>query len=205
MGEAKSLNQAFHMHLGRFFSPIRVWALGSVLVSSAFAASLPAKFSGVDLATGQRAEIALAAPDKKGTIFVFISGKCPCSKAHEKHLKALAAEFAADFRIVGVNANQNEDEAGGREHFGPLALGFPVVRDEKAKLADALGALKTPHAFVVAPDGRTVLYRGGVSDSHKAESAGRLYLRETLLALREGKPVPEAETRVLGCYINRGK
>lgn len=177
--------------------------LSFVLVSaSAFAvAHPPATLQGVDLSAGTKKEVSLA-KSTKPTVVIFMSSKCPCSKSHEAELKAMATEFPGA-QFVGVQSNSDETEAKGMEHFKSAALGFPVIHDPKSKIADSFGAEKTPHVYIVAAGGKEVIYQGGVTDAHRANQAKVFYLKETLAALAQGKKVPQAETKALGCYIKR--
>lgn len=136
---------------------------------------------------------------KKGAVVVFVSTRCPCSASHEPSLRALAREFR-DFSFVGLVANSGEEPGAIHAHFAGAGLGFPVLRDEGGAVAKRLGALKTPHAFVFAASGERV-FAGGVDDSHRADQAKRLFLKEALAALDKGERPPVGEARALGCYI----
>lgn len=160
----------------------------------------PVPLTGRDLVKGSPVTIDPAA-SAKGTVVVFVSSKCPCSQSHEPTVAKLAGRFK-DFTFLGVNANADETEAEAKEHFAKAALPFPVVRDEGGKLADRLGALKTPHAFVLGRDGE-VLFSGGVDDSHLAESASEHFLADALSAIRDGKAPARKQVRALGCVIQR--
>lgn len=136
-----------------------------------------------------------------GTIIVFVSAKCPCSASHEVLLKELASEFK-EFNFVGIHSNSDEDTETTKAHFSEAALPFPVLQDRKNSLGNQLGALKTPHAFVLGKDGR-ILYQGGVTDSHVGSTAKKHFLKEVLEDLRASKPLRHKEGRALGCYIQR--
>jgi len=139
----------------------------------------------------------------KGTVVVFLSSKCPCSASHEPKLKALAREFKPlGFEFVGIHSNSDEPADVSKAHFEKAALGFEVREDEEGKLADSLGALKTPHAFVLNTEGK-VLFQGGVDDSQTAESAKKQFLRDALEDIRGGREPRVAMARALGCMIKR--
>lgn len=137
----------------------------------------------------------------KGTVVVFMSAKCPCSASHESLLKEMASQFK-DFNFVAIHSNSDENSAMTKEHFAKVAFPFPVIQDSKSRLANELGALKTPHAFVLSPSGE-VLYQGGVTDSHVGPSAKKLFLKDALEDIQSGKPVRIKEGRALGCFIQR--
>ncbi len=148
----------------------------------------------------------LSVPDlrqKKGLVAIFLSAVCPCSNSHIKELKDLASQYS-DFQFVGIHSNTDEGPEMTKKYFETAALPFTVIQDEKAQIADAFGALKTPHAFIVAADGK-VLYQGGVSNSHDLDRSDRKFLREALGDLKENRPVKTREGRTLGCAISRGE
>lgn len=176
------------------------WAFFS-LGLSAYASPSP-KMEGNDLRTGKVATIELAQASK-GTVFAFLSAKCPCSASHESVLESLRAKYEPlGFRFYGIHANQDEPAAMATEHFRASALTFPILTDSGAKIADDFGALKTPHIFVVNPKGE-ILYQGGVDDSHQAAMAKRHYLADALDALASGRSPETTRTRSLGCVISR--
>ena len=137
----------------------------------------------------------------KTSVVVFLSSKCPCSGSHVGHLAELSKEFK-EVQFVGIHSNQNESMEKGDAYFKQVKLPFPVLRDPKAKMANQLGALKTPHVFLLAANGE-VQFAGPVSDSSKFGEAETFYLRDSLQALRDGKSLPKVAKRPLGCYIIR--
>lgn len=137
---------------------------------------------------------------KGRAVVVFLSSRCPCSQSHEKSLAGLAGEFP-EFRFVGIVSNGDEPMDSIRSHFKEASLPFPVVRDGDQSLANQLGALKTPHAYVFS-EGKLV-FQGGVDDSQVASKAARHYLQTALTQVREGRqPTPDS-ARTLGCLIRR--
>lgn len=142
-------------------------------------------------------------PDEsKGTVVVFLSSKCPCSASHEKILKDLALS-AKNFRFIGIHSNTDENEALTEAHFKEAELPFQVIQDDNAKLANHLGAIKTPHTFVFNNKGELV-YQGGVTDSHIGPQAKKQFLKEVIEDIQAGVLPRHKEGRTLGCYIQRG-
>ncbi|WP_373997637.1 redoxin family protein [Bdellovibrio bacteriovorus] len=160
--------------------------------------ALPA-FDGSDV-TSQK-EFKFSTADKEATVLIFVSAKCPCSASHESLLKNLATEYK-DMQFVGVHSNSDETLEETKQHFAEAQLPFPVIQDRKSKLANELGALKTPHAFVFNKKGELV-YHGGVTDSHVGPSAKKFFLKEVLEDIHAGKAPRHKEGRALGCYIQR--
>jgi peroxiredoxin len=168
----------------------------------AFAGTIPREFAAMDLLTHQTKAISWSQASH-GTVVVFLSSRCPCSSSHEESLKKLHQEFASQgFNFIGIHSNQDESTSEAETHFKQVSLPFPVLQDDGAKLANALGALKTPHVYVLSPSGE-LLFQGGVDDSHIAQIAKKPYLKNALLQIQQGQRPDPSEVRVLGCVIKR--
>lgn len=144
--------------------------------------------------------LSFAKPDVK--VVVFLSSRCPCSKSHEASLRDLYQAFAPQgVKFEGLNSNQDENPEEAKSYFTRAGLGFDVKRDPGAKRANKLGALKTPHAFVLVDD--NVFFRGGIDNSREAKRATEFYLREAIDAAVAGRKPQWTEARALGCVIRR--
>ena len=156
--------------------------------------------AGIDLRTGTH----FSSPtplSSKGLVVIFLSAKCPCSRSHENAIDKLAKEFS-EFSFVGVHSNSDEDEGLAGLHFKEAGFSFPVISDKQAKIANELGALKTPHAFIVGPKGEC-WFNGGVDDTNDGSKAKNNYLKDALSDIREGKEPRKKTARTLGCVIKR--
>lgn len=139
----------------------------------------------------------------KTTVLIFLSSICPCSNSHVEEIKRLKNDFP-EFEFIGVHSNADEDLMSAKEYFAEKKLNFPLIEDEKSKLANQFKALKTPHAFVINSKGET-LYQGGVTSSSSFDEKNQNYLREALTDLREGKKIRTTSSRPLGCMIARAR
>lgn len=135
----------------------------------------------------------------KPQIFLFVSAKCPCSQSHEEPLAHLVKEFP-EYSFRFFHANQDEDFAQAKAHF--LGKNIFLEQDKGAALADLFSAFKTPHAYIVSPEGK-ILYNGGVSESAVFKPVDNFPLRQALLDLRAGKLNQLRKIRTLGCIIKR--
>jgi peroxiredoxin len=158
-----------------------------------------AVISGQSLLHGGNINIASG---KLGTVVIFMSAKCPCSNSHLNVVKKLAQDFK-DYNFVAVHSNSDESVDQAKNYFSAAGLPFPVIEDAGDKIADEYKAFKTPHAFLIAADGKTV-FKGGVTNSHEGESAEKNYLRDALSDVQAGRAVKVSEARTLGCAISRG-
>ena len=164
-------------------------------------AEIPSEIKGKDLFKGSQSSVATHFSDKKALVVVFMSARCPCSNSHFPVMTKLAQKYK-DVRFLAVHANTDEPVKEAQSYFKLINLPFPVLEDEHGKVADQFKALKTPHVFVLAPDGK-ILYQGGVTNSSMADQADRNYLNEALEDIHKGQKVRSAEGRTLGCVIAR--
>ncbi len=179
---------------------MRIVAISIFLLSmQCTAASLP-PIKGTDLISGTILEHQWK-ESKKGSVLVFLSSACPCSHAHIGHLAELATTHP-EIKFIGVHSNANETKADSEKYFRSLSLPFPVIQDEASAWADRLRAHRTPHAFLVTPEGN-LAYQGGVTSSADPEKADSFYLKVTLKKFLAGEVIESSRTRVLGCQIAR--
>jgi hypothetical protein len=169
------------------------------LTTQSFAQSLP-PIHAMDLGTGETKDHQWK-DAKKGTVVVFLSNLCPCSNAHINHLVELSKEFP-DIKFIGIHSNTNESPNASKEYFKSKNLPFPVFQDNSTEWADRLKAYRTPHAFLINPEG-TLAYQGGVTSSADPERADSFYLKVTLKKFIAGEKIESSRTRVLGCKIAR--
>ena len=156
--------------------------------------------------TGTEVSIAEAA-GTKGTLVIFTCNHCPWVKMWQTRIATIGN--AALKRGVGVIAvNSNDPAAYPEDGFAEmkarakkLGFKFPYVVDETSELARAYGATHTTEAYLLDAQGNLV-YHGGVDDNARDEKAVKQpWLRQAVEALVDGKPVPLAETKALGCGI----
>jgi Redoxin len=187
--------------LFRFIAWILVFVAGSLTASAS--RSFPTIFEGQNVGSPEPRISKVDAVGKKGVAVVFLSARCPCSESHEDPLAKLAQSHP-DINFVGIHSNSDESESEARAHFSKVfpALPFPVLQDEGGKWVDRFAANKTPHVFLLDPQG-TLVYQGGVDDTHKAKNATKHYLRAALDAMVSGKQPEVTEAKAVGCFIKR--
>ncbi len=183
-----------------------LWILAALLVvrllvpvdAHAADVQVPAQISGENLVDKQARTLTL--DPTKTYALIFLSAVCPCSNSHLTEIKNLVNDYP-NVEVIGIHSNMDEDLAKSETYFGAHSLNFPVIQDSNNKLADALGAFKTPHSYIVS--GGKIVYRGGVSDHQTFSPDARKYLRDALEDLKQNRPVKNSTTRTLGCSISR--
>jgi hypothetical protein len=137
---------------------------------------------------------------------VFISTGCPTVRAYEDRLNDLQRRYGPrGLQVVALNANDPHLSPGDSlsrmtERAAETELAFPYLRDEGGKLARALGAVCTPHAFLFDQD-RVLRYRGRVDDARLPENVTVRDLETAVEDLLAGRDPRIAETEPFGCSI----
>ena len=141
---------------------------------------------------------------KNGTVLIFIAVQCPVSNAYNERMEKLATEYKArGINVVGINANSTESAADVKTHAAEKHLSFPILKDNGNKIADALGATRTPEAYFL--DGKNKLvYHGRIDNSRDETQVVSSELREAIDETLAGKPVAKSTANAFGCSIKRG-
>lgn len=194
-----SLLKLFSVKLG-FLLAILISAVISIVLSAEAVEEKLAVVSGKSLKSGQERVFQIQG-SHKATVLVFLSAVCPCSNSHLVVLEALS-EKHKDFQFVGIHSNADESLSDSEKYFKAASISFEVLQDSRSKIANQMKAFKTPHVFVISPEGQ-ILYQGGVTNSSNAANATQPFLANALEDLSKGQKVRVSEGRTLGCIIVR--
>ena len=110
--------------------------------------------------------------------------------------------------MVLINSNEakrdNHDSMEAMQsHSKEQGYSMPYLMDSKHALADAFGALKTPHVYLLDQD-MTLIYRGSLDDNvSDAEAVTSFYAMDAMAAASKGKPCEVSTTKAIGCSIKR--
>lgn len=157
-----------------------------------------------------------SAAKKNGLVVIFSCNTCPFvvgngtkSEGWEGRYPEIAdIADAAGMGMVLVNSNEAKREKGDgiddmKARYKEKGLGGFYILDKNHELADAFGALTTPHVFMFDADMKLV-YKGAIDDA--VDSAGSVkepYLKNAIEAQKNGKKIKPNSTRQLGCSIKR--
>jgi thioredoxin-related protein len=162
-------------------------------------ATTPKSVNTIDGVNHNDEKVSVATDEKKATVVIFMSARCPCSDSHTKIIKNLNQKYK-DINFVGIHSNYNEKKHRARQYFANKKLGFPIIHDSESVLAKKFGAMKTPHVFIINSAGN-IVYKGSVTDSANASGATVNYLDEALFAIMNNQMIPQPKRKTLGCYI----
>lgn len=147
--------------------------------------------------------------DKKAIVVVFVGTECPIANLYFPTLVDLQKKYAAKgVQFLAINSNDQDSPADVASHARERKLPFPVLKDADHKAADALGARRTPEAFLL-DSGRIIRYRGRIDDqygyTYRRAVPSRTDLKDAIDQVLAGIPVAVPETEVRGCLIGRSK
>jgi len=169
---------------------------------------LPASVKDVKMlsVTGDRLSIAdVRGP--KGTLVIFSCNSCPWVKAWETRI-AEVGNWARKQGIGVIMINSNDPAKSPEDSYEVMqqrakerGFEFPYVVDATSDVARAFGATHTPEFFLFDAAGKLV-YTGALDDNARnPEAVKERYVKNAIEALLEGRPVPVAQTRSIGCTI----
>ena len=139
----------------------------------------------------------------KGVVILFIATKCPVSNAYNDRMEKLAQDYRAKgINVIGINSNNTEPAAEVKSHASDKGLTFTILKDDANKIADRLGATRTPEAYVLDASMKLV-YHGRIDNSQKTEGITSNDLRDALDELLAGKAITKTGGAAFGCTIKR--
>src|SRR5258708_16584265 len=104
--------------------------------------------------------------------------------------------------VMGMNTNHIEPAAEVKSQAAEKALTFAIVKDDGNKIADRLGATRTPEAYVLDRSGKLV-YHGRIDNSQNTANITANDLRDALDEMLAGKQVTKTGGAAFGCSIKR--
>lgn len=182
-----------------------VLALGAGRASAqSIGSAMPAASQTLPNATGPAASLSELAGNT-ATAVIFWSNQCPWTARYEDRVLNLARQYQGQgVQFVLINANSASDfpqeslEAS-RQQAGSYPM--PYLKDQSGQVAEAFGAVRTPHVFVYNRQGQ-LAYTGAIDDSPGDPSAvEKPYLDNALEALANGNAVPTPRTNAFGCTL----
>lgn len=140
---------------------------------------------------------------KNGAVLIFIATKCPVSNAYNDRMEKLAQDYKAKgINVIGINSNNTEPAAEVKSHAGEKHLTFTILKDDGNKIADRLGATRTPEAYVIDASGKLV-YHGRIDNSQNTANITSSDLRDALDEMLSGKAITKTGGAAFGCSIKR--
>lgn len=141
------------------------------------------------------------------TVVVFVGTECPLVRKYVPTLNELLARFGPPaVGWLAIDANSQDSLADLAQWARATQCRLPLVKDPDGRLAERLGAERTPEVLVLDPAGQ-VHYRGRIDDQFGQDfnrpRATRADLALALEALLAGGAVELPTTQAIGCRIGR--
>jgi peroxiredoxin len=149
----------------------------------------------------------------KVVVLEWFNPGCPFVRASHTvgSLKGLADKHAGEGVVwLAINSGGPGKQGNGvdanREGIAQFGMHHPVLIDEAGKVGQLYGAERTPHMFVVNPEG-VLVYRGAIDNSPDGEGqspeGGKLvnYVDGAISAIHSGAKVSPEETKAYGCSV----
>jgi hypothetical protein len=133
----------------------------------------------------------------RATAYVFVGTTCPATKDYLERMRDLEKTYGGkkvDFVFIYPNRPDTSDAK--LAFHKDAKLTSPMVDDQGAKLALALGAKRTSEV-VLTDKGGVILFRGGIDDNRSATNVTQRYLVTAIDEHLAGKPVTTTTAQVL--------
>lgn len=138
-----------------------------------------------------------------GSVLIFISVQCPVSNGYNERMEAMAQAYGKrGINVIGINSNASEGADAVKAHAAEKHFTFAVLKDAGNKVADKLGATRTPEAYLLDANNKLV-YHGRIDNSKDESQVNSTELRDAMDALLAGKPVAKPTAMAFGCSIKR--
>lgn len=149
------------------------------------------------------------ADESPAVVIAFLGTECPLVKLYGPRLSILHQRFADQgVAFVGINANRQDSVTEMTQYAEKHQIKFPLLKDVGNRVANQLGATRTPEVFILDED-RRIRYHGRIDDQYGVGFARDKAQRDDLaIALEEllaGKKITTPETEAIGCVIGRVK
>lgn len=145
--------------------------------------------------------------DKRILVIAFLGTECPLTRLYGPRFEQLRQAYAArDVGFLALNSNSQDSITEIAAYARNHKLQFPILKDLGNKVADQMGAVRTPEVFVLDQQ-RVVRYWGRIDDQYGVEYARdnprHSYLHDAVDDLLANRKVAIPVVESAGCYIGR--
>lgn len=147
--------------------------------------------------------------EKKVVVLAFLGTECPLAKLYGPRLSQLQESFADDsVAIIGISSNKQDSLTELTAYAHRYGINFPILKDVGNRLADEIGATRTPEVYVLDAK-RDIRYQGRIDDQYgvgySRERPEQSDLKLAIQSLLDGKSIATPKTKAIGCVIGRVK
>ena len=145
--------------------------------------------------------------DSNAVAIVYLGTECPLAKLYGNRLTELQQKYAEKgVQVIGINSNTQDGVRELQAYVHRHDIAFPMLKDPGNRVADAMGAERTPEVFLINKE-RQVVYHGRIDNQYgvgySRERGTISYLGQAIDELLAGKPISTPATEPVGCYIGK--
>ncbi len=138
---------------------------------------------------------------------VYLGTECPLAKLYGPRLAEIQRQYAdLGVQIIGINSNKQDSLSEMAAYVHRHEISFPMLKDPGNRVADAMGAERTPEVFLLDRD-HVVRYHGRIDDQYgvgySKERGAKPELTLAIDSLLSGQRIQNPETEAVGCFIGR--
>lgn len=145
----------------------------------------------------------------EGVILVFTCNHCPYSVKYEDRILALDKKYKPlGYPVIAVNPNdpvayKDDNFDNMKKRAKEKGFSFPYLVDETQGIAQAYGATRTPHVYVIKNENNEgiVRYVGAIDDNTDETGVSIKYVEDAIRNLKAGENVATNYTKAVGCGI----
>ncbi|MEZ6124013.1 MAG: redoxin domain-containing protein [Planctomycetaceae bacterium] len=140
-------------------------------------------------------------------VIAVLGTECPLVRLYAQKLQATAVAYAdRGVRFVGLNPNRQDSVTEIAAFARTLKIDFPILKDVGNRVADQLGAERTPEVFVLNR-ARQIVYRGRIDDQYgigyAREQAQSTWMIDAIEAALKNERPEKSTVAAEGCLIGR--
>jgi peroxiredoxin len=145
--------------------------------------------------------------ESQAIVMVFVGTECPLVRAYSPRLNQLAADYADQkVTFLGVDSNRQDNLEEIKAFARQFKIAFPILKDNENRVADLVGAIRTPEAVVIDHAG-VIRYHGRIDDrmgvGYARGAAQQEDLRQAIDDILANRDIKVTRTEAPGCYIGR--
>jgi len=163
-------------------------------------------FSGINVA--KDAPLSLSQYQKEeGVVVIFRSNECPFDGYYTQRISELVKQYGNKIPFLLVNPHLEAPEAIDKMKMYSTVwgLGIPYIADKEQSIMTALGARKTPEAFVLKKTGETfsIIYAGAIDDNPQLPAGVKQKHLQTAIEALLNSQSQLTAVRATGCTIRK--
>ncbi|MBL4846073.1 MAG: thioredoxin family protein [Planctomycetes bacterium] len=161
---------------------------------------------------GKEVSLEKVLEQKKIVVLEWFNPGCPYVKKHHARnttMKDLAAKYKDKVVWLAINSSSKGKQGYGvelnKKSKKDWKIAYPILLDSDGKVGRKYGARRTPHMYVITPDG-LLAYVGAIDNNNSGKTAGEInYVNDAITAILAGKAPETKRTKSYGCGVKYGK